>query len=287
VADTHASVPPFEPVPLASGDVSALVVPIFLGVGIAASRLPYVYVPHQHDAYQVILVDRGVYHCSVNGHAMTLGANEVLIVKPGDWHEDACGPSVRYFFVNFDFVPMRQGPKRLSLFADDVTVAQQRFGVDRGLFRPLMKRIQKEGQLHDASAAHIQEALLVELLWSLVRAIPRGAISRPFLALSVNHGLRAQLARVFKANETVALSVAEMARLLNMSESSLSHTCKHVLGVSPARAFLRHKMNRAHELLRRSTMTVKEVAASLGFEDPYHFSRVFKSVLGHPPSAGR
>jgi AraC-like DNA-binding protein len=32
-------------------------------------------------------------------------------------------------------------------------------------------------------------------------------------------------------------------------------------------------------------MSVKEVSYRLGFSNPYHFSRVYKQVLGCPPSA--
>jgi AraC-like DNA-binding protein len=31
-------------------------------------------------------------------------------------------------------------------------------------------------------------------------------------------------------------------------------------------------------------LLVKEAAAEVGFEDSYHFSRVFKKVVGIPPS---
>jgi AraC-like DNA-binding protein len=44
------------------------------------------------------------------------------------------------------------------------------------------------------------------------------------------------------------------------------------------------KMNHAAELITRANFSVKAAAVEVGFEDPYHFSRVFKRVHGVAPS---
>jgi AraC-like DNA-binding protein len=49
-------------------------------------------------------------------------------------------------------------------------------------------------------------------------------------------------------------------------------------------------MSIACRLLESTSARVKEVAAELGYHDPYYFSRVFKAVHNRPPShykAGR
>jgi AraC-like DNA-binding protein len=43
-------------------------------------------------------------------------------------------------------------------------------------------------------------------------------------------------------------------------------------------------MQQAAAQLQTSNDTIKQVADTLGFSDPFHFSRVFKSVLGVSPS---
>lgn len=49
----------------------------------------------------------------------------------------------------------------------------------------------------------------------------------------------------------------------------------------------RLKMNKAAELLDDSDMLVKQVAFSVGYSDPFHFSRVFKSIFGVSPKGFR
>lgn len=56
---------------------------------------------------------------------------------------------------------------------------------------------------------------------------------------------------------------------------------------SPYQYLLRLKMNHAAERLQQTTMMVKQVADEAGFSDPFHFSRVFHSILGLSPAAFR
>jgi AraC-like DNA-binding protein len=38
-------------------------------------------------------------------------------------------------------------------------------------------------------------------------------------------------------------------------------------------------------MLFNSSLSIKEIAASLGYEDPYTFTRAYKKMFGKPPSA--
>jgi AraC-like DNA-binding protein len=50
---------------------------------------------------------------------------------------------------------------------------------------------------------------------------------------------------------------------------------------------MRLKMNAAAAQLHQPGTLVKNVAAELGFANPFHFSRTFKSVFGIPPESFR
>lgn len=56
---------------------------------------------------------------------------------------------------------------------------------------------------------------------------------------------------------------------------------------SPYQFLTRLRMDHASRLLLEEDASVKSVAAALGFKDPFHFSRVFKSVHRVPPSRFR
>ena len=83
------------------------------------------------------------------------------------------------------------------------------------------------------------------------------------------------------------LSVRDLARHSAMSESGFSHTFKNVAGIPPRRYQIQERIARARELLETTELSVKEIAAQLGYDDPHYFSRVFRRVTGKPPSAVR
>jgi len=84
-----------------------------------------------------------------------------------------------------------------------------------------------------------------------------------------------------------ALSLHDMAQLAG---SSVSHFCaefRRFFGESPGRYQLHCRMDQARYLLRVRRQRVKEVAATLGYADPFIFSKAFKRATGRTPRAYR
>lgn len=265
----------------------ARIAPVFTRLGTVDAKGKYVFCPHRHTTYEVILVDTGRYVCTLNGKSFVLEPDEVLVVKPGDWHEDKCAPPLRYFGVCFEFGPAWRKTSMPDLFIPGVQPEMQLLRVDRSMFWPLLERISVESDVIDEVSAQVQDALFLEFFWLLVRALPRRVLSSEFLDLSFQQTFPMQLHRLFRSSVATRLTVSDMAVRLGISESSLAHKCKAILGVSAARAFLNHKMERAAALLANTAMPVKEVSFQVGFDDPSQFSRVFKRLNGSSPSEYR
>jgi AraC-like DNA-binding protein len=83
------------------------------------------------------------------------------------------------------------------------------------------------------------------------------------------------------------LQVATLAALANVSPSHFFALFKKRIGCPPMDYFTRLRMHHACRLLGSTSASVKEVAAALGYDDPFYFSRVFKSVHQVPPSRYR
>ena len=264
------------------------VYPVFNRASLTESRGEYRFLPHRHPGYEVIVVKRGVYRAGLNGERFALRPGQGLVAKPGDLHEDLCRPPLVYFAVNFELSSGLEGePESPALFAPGVAPGLQIFRMDEHRAWPLVRRIGEESRAPDELSAHVQDALLLEFFWMLLRALPREGISELFLDISLSQAFPAQLMRVFRANLATPLDLPEMARLMGTSESTLSHKCRRLLGVSPARAFLRCRMERAAALLTSTSLAVKEVAFQLGFEDQFAFSRAFRRQFGKAPSEMR
>jgi transcriptional regulator GlxA family with amidase domain len=83
------------------------------------------------------------------------------------------------------------------------------------------------------------------------------------------------------------LQVAKLAQTAHISPSHFFVLFKRWAGASPIDYFIRLRMRRAGRLVATTTMSVKEIAAALGYDDRFYFSRVFKSVHGMAPSGYR
>ena len=78
--------------------------------------------------------------------------------------------------------------------------------------------------------------------------------------------------------------VAALARHLAMSESAFAHQFRDETGRTPA-AFVRGLRCTIGRSMLETGLTVAETSERLGFRNPYHFSRVFKSEMLAPPSS--
>lgn len=80
------------------------------------------------------------------------------------------------------------------------------------------------------------------------------------------------------------LQASALAAQANVSLSHYFALFKRRTGRTPIDFFIHLRMRRACQLLDTTSLTVKEVAAALGYDDPFYFSRVFKSINAVAPT---
>jgi AraC family transcriptional regulator of arabinose operon len=78
-----------------------------------------------------------------------------------------------------------------------------------------------------------------------------------------------------------------LASIAGLSPSHYSALFRAATGHSPKQYFIRVQMARAEQLLSTGSDSVKAIAHRLGFDDPLHFSRVFRRANGMAPSEFR
>lgn len=102
--------------------------------------------------------------------------------------------------------------------------------------------------------------------------------------LQLRQPVKTDIHRVVEENYTSPISLDELAYLSGRSLSSFKRDFQDIYGESPARWIREKRLAKAHEMLRSSSLSVADVAYSLGFENPTHFSRIFKQQYGYAPS---
>lgn len=89
------------------------------------------------------------------------------------------------------------------------------------------------------------------------------------------------------ANLSQPFRLDELARHCGVSVSRLAHLFKSETGVPPQQYLERQRLRHASQLLRRTSLTVAEVAAESGYPDPFYFSNRFRRSTGESPSSFR
>ena len=82
-------------------------------------------------------------------------------------------------------------------------------------------------------------------------------------------------------------TVSDAAEYVGLTEKYLCKLFKEQLGVTPVGFLQQLRADRAAQLLVSTSLSVAEIAESIGIPDPTYFSRFFKRRQGCSPSEYR
>ena len=101
--------------------------------------------------------------------------------------------------------------------------------------------------------------------------------------LQLRQPVKVDVHRVVEENYTSPITLEELAYLSGRSLSSFKRDFQSIYGETPAKWIREKRLSKARQMLQSSRMSVADVAYSLGFENPTHFSRIFKERFGSSP----
>ena len=96
-----------------------------------------------------------------------------------------------------------------------------------------------------------------------------------------------EAAALMEANIEEPLSLDEIAVLVGVSRRQIERLFKRYVGQVPTRYYLDMRLRRSRELLLQTAMSIMEIAVACGFQSPPHFSKCYRNLFGHTPSAER
>ncbi len=249
----------------------------FLAINRLTARGALRYGEHRHHEYELILVERGTYRAEINGQRLSAAPGQLVVVQPGDLHDDDFARGVVITGVNLRLVA--PGVLPLLLLPGSPRIRQAAPGT-----AALLAQMQQVGATTDVPAGGLLDALAGQLFWTLAASLPAAERDPQWVQRGADARFLAALEQVFRHHAGRRLPVAGMARAMGLGPTALNDHCRRLLGRSVAAAQLAWRLERADEVLRAGPLAVETVAAQFGFANAFHFSRSFRKHLGYPPS---
>lgn len=121
---------------------------------------------------------------------------------------------------------------------------------------------------------------LLQTLLADLRAVssPKGLRQAPHIQEACRH---------LGSGTLQPVDLQAVARRHGMTERHLRDQFKTALGLTPSQYRLRSCIDHACRLVLEGRLSGKEIAATLGFHDEFHFSRRFKQIVGVSPRSFR
>lgn len=245
--------------------------------------------PHSHHFYEVVLILRGHGTHFRNGESAEVGPGTVLLLRPDlDVHHYEVGDDL--VLLNFAFTPeilesfsggLREFPGSREFFGEPDTGGRRINAAAAARLEILQDEISRELRYPSAGSRLFVTVKLLDVLMLILRNLRDLPVSG-----RVGTALEPAL-RYMMQNFQEEISVARLARLSNLSESSFFRKFRAELGVSPVQWLLKYRIRRAVELLQRPDMLISDAAFAAGFTDPLYFSRQFRRFAGCSPRTYR
>ena len=239
------------------------------------------YAIHRSDFpyYSIELVASGKGSLVLGGERVAMLPGTVFVYGPGVPHDithDPADPFVKYFV---DFTGQRAGLLLAQYSLAPGTSGRVFAPADvQGIFDTLIQNGLKGSRFSDPLCASLVEYLIVKIAESLVTW---EASQTP--AFATYQRCRQHIQAHFQQLRTLH----QIARQCHVDPAYLCRLFRRYDHQTPYQFLLRLKMNFAAQRFQSPAALVKQVSAELGFEDPFHFSRAFKSVFGLSPEAFR
>jgi AraC-like DNA-binding protein len=229
--------------------------------------------------FQVLYVTRGEGEFeSASAGSKAIGAGTAMLLFPGEWHRYRPRHEVGWdeHWVSFN----GDVPERLLRYRF-ITPGQPVLPIGR--HEQLLQQYQAILDAVRTEFVGYQQLIASKVLVILAMVL---AIARRQRSSGRHEALVSEAKLLLQQPENV-VSIERLAAQLNLSPAQLRRVFKEHTGVSPHQYYNQMRMNRAKELLRETTLTVKQVARQLCYESPYHFSKEFKKATGHSPTDWR
>lgn len=233
--------------------------------------------PDGGDTYVFLYCVWGRGHISVGSHEMVLNANQCVVLPKGvpmAWRSSDDEPWSIYW-ICFD--------------GDKGKIYAKSMAAPANVLPSIYTRIEQRTELFDKMYAILCDAPTIEKLEYVNQILPHFLASFRYRdhdhatadpPPGYSEGMVGKVLQYMNDNVERRLTMKEIADFAGLSESYFYRRFVQQMSMSPIDYFIRLKINKAAILLLKTSMSISQISAKLGFGSPDYFSRTFRKVLG-------
>lgn len=229
----------------------------------------------QHQDHLLIYCTEGQAYLSIENQPRVVNPGDLVLIPAGASHRYTASPDNPWTIHWVHYTGPLADDFRIHMgFSDECRIQtigrQPRLLVD---FNGLLS-VQQTG-FRTIGLVHVTNRLR-QLLASVPLAVDETQeIRQPDLE-TIDHFMREHLAE--------RITLGQLAEMTGLSPAHFATRYRKAAGVSPIQHFLHLKVERACQLLDTTNQSFASISRSLGYDDSYYFSRLFKKVMGQAPS---
>jgi AraC family transcriptional regulator, exoenzyme S synthesis regulatory protein ExsA len=235
---------------------------------------------------QLIFIKTGTFRMRYANTDFLVGKNQIALLKKNIWVEypgntTADSEQLEYiqFTIKYDLV--KEFTKMMSLPVIN-REEQLPIIIKKGELGWMSYMVSLEPYLMEAGKpeAGLVKIKMLELFFHLSN-MDKCMLEQ---LLDMREHFRTNITATVEDNITNSMSMEQLATLSGRSLSSFRRDFMAIYNMPPSQWIRMKRLDKAKELLLSTTMTVTDICYTLGFENIAHFSRLFKSHFGYPPS---
>ena len=227
--------------------------------------------------FDLLYTADGCYSYLINGQLLESPAGTLLLTTPGDVVSCVASEDSRQIYCHFQLLDQEYHSLSFPLASPRLEAGQ--------LIAPLFAR-EYARFLHLENSAALETVLKLAAMEALQQS-PMDVTAFAGANRAVMPPKLMELLIYLNNNAGTPITVADMARRMNMDESYFSRWFTKYLGMPPSKYLGRIRMETARTLLFQTSRTVEEIAQHLGYANGFVLSKKFREYFGMSPTKYR
>ena len=248
------------------------------------------YHKHEHLEFCYVMSGRGRHRIGEQVYEVSEG--DLILINAGEYHQSLIGERgsmVVEFYVGLTDIYLEGQEKNRLPILESGPVLHTSGELKMKLSR-LCISMEAEKEMGRFGGYFMMKAYAVQMLLLFLREQEQPQKERPTAQCSFESVNRKYLVEkildYFEEHYDEKISLNQIAGNMYLSPFYISKIFKSETGESPIHALIEIRMGKARELLQKEPgLSVQEVAERVGYDDAYHFSKLFKKKFGISPSA--